>query len=340
MVGLSLRNKTPAKAPAKASTVFDRMAKLAAGGTAQPGGMLTDKDGCIEIVPRRTSKADMQARAAKALANKPAPKPTKLSSKRSSGSTVKLPKKQPAKVYEAPAVVRGAVTRKVGGAAAPTSVAARITAWSYSRYNKWFACPLSAKFNIIDKLKEPGSPAMQRGIEIHGLAEQYAKGQLKNLPLELQKFKAEFLDLVKRKPECEGEWAFRADWSETTWFGKDAWCRVKTDATYYDAKTRTVVVIDHKTGKPREEHAGQLSLYAVAAFIRYPQALKVSARLWYLDHGEETSQEFLRSELLTIQNEWASKVAPMLADTRFVARPGEACRFCHFKKANGGPCKW
>lgn len=329
MVGLHITPKKPvnSKAPQKESVVA-RMARLAAGDALEPGVLVDVGGGYITV---REDKKALKTRAEQALKNKPAFVPVKAATKK-----VVVKASYPAVTVQATA---GAVTRKVGGATSASAIS-RITAWSYSRFNTWLACPLSAKFKFIDKLKEPGSAAMQRGTEIHGLAEQYAKGLLKNLPLELQKFKAEFLDLVKRKPECEGEWAFRDDWSETTWFGKDAWCRVKTDVAYYDAKTRTVVVIDHKTGKPRAEHAGQLSLYAIGAFIKYPEALKVSALLWYLDHGEETSQTFTRAQLGSLQKEWSGKVAPMLADTRFQALPGNACRFCHFKNSNGGPCRY
>ena len=44
--------------------------------------------------------------------------------------------------------------------------------WSYSRLTTWEQCPLKAKLKYIDGLKEPGSPAMDRGTAIHKDAEE------------------------------------------------------------------------------------------------------------------------------------------------------------------------
>lgn len=215
----------------------------------------------------------------------------------------------------------------------------QITAWSYSRYRDYEQCPQRAKYKHIDKMKEPGSPAMDRGTEIHKLAEEFAMGRLKNLPVELLKFKAKFLNLKKSKPVCEQEWAFDKGWRRCDWFAKEAWLRVKMDAAY--TLKEEVLIIDHKTGKYRPgEYAEQLELYGLAALLVYPEATVASCRLWFLDTGDEACAVFSRKELPDLKKKWLKRTKPMLSDKRFAPKPGNHCRWCPFSKSKGGPCKF
>lgn len=227
-----------------------------------------------------------------------------------------------------------------------------IDSWSFSRYNVHKECPLKAKFKFIDKLKEPGSPAMDRGNAIHTLAEDYAKGALKKLPPELKLFKEEFADLKKQKVKfIEEQWTFRQDWSHTAWNDwNGAWLRIKMDAAYINVEHNALVVIDHKTGKYNDrkfaEYEEQLELYGLAGLKQHPTVDVVSPRLWYLDHGiihpnpEQLEIEYKRKDEKYLEKLWLSKVKPMLTDTTFKPKPGSACTYCHFKKNNGGPCKY
>src|SRR3546814_12779240 len=47
----------------------------------------------------------------------------------------------------------------------------QIKYWSFSLYNTHKQCPLKAKLNAVDKIKEPGNDAMQRGNDVHKLCE-------------------------------------------------------------------------------------------------------------------------------------------------------------------------
>jgi len=222
----------------------------------------------------------------------------------------------------------------------PKKQVAKLEQWSYSRYALYKQCPAKAKYKHIDKLPDPGSPAMERGTEIHALAERYAKGDLKKLPAELAKFKAEFLALKKLNPLCEQEWAFTKEWKPTGWFDKECWVRVKTDAAY-ELESGEAHVIDHKTGKVRTgEYAEQMELYALAGLLMFPKARQVWTRLWYLDHGEEETALFMRKDLPMLIRKWNARTKPMLSDERFAPRPGYYCGWCPYSKEKGGPCKF
>jgi hypothetical protein len=102
----------------------------------------------------------------------------------------------------------------------------------------------------------------------------------------------------------------------------------------------TVEVIDHKTGKEYPDHADQRSLYALGALLMYPDAVRVIVKHWYLDTGSEGKDTFTRDQLPALQSLWLQRIGPMLKDKKFKPEPGQHCRWCHFRKANNGPCQY
>lgn len=228
-----------------------------------------------------------------------------------------------------------------------TKPALKITAWSYSRLRDYRKCPFYAKCKHVDRMKEPGSPAMERGSTIHSLAEHFVKKDAtrKKCPPELAAFEEEFRQLQKRNTIVEENWAFTNQWTETGWFDGNAWCRVKVDLCFQRLDVNHLVVIDHKTGKVGglNDYEEQAKLYATAGLIKFPTVDAVDPRLWYLDHGVEVPEEevlFERAQLPDLIAYWNKATKVMLADTTFKPRPNDTCRWCHFSKAKGGPCKF
>ena len=208
--------------------------------------------------------------------------------------------------------------------------------WSYSRYNTYNNCPRKAKYLYIDKLPEPPSEAINRGVATHKLAEDYLNGTGK-LPEELAKFRRDFLWLRKEGARAEMELSLDREWMPTDW--KAGWWRGKIDAIL---KADPFVVVDFKTGKVRESHHEQLSLYALACFSTFtePSIQLLTVELWYLDSGERISGLYWPDDAPKIKETWQRKTEPMLADNTFACRPGPLCNWCHFRKANGGPCEF
>jgi len=228
--------------------------------------------------------------------------------------------------------------------------------WSYSTLKNYKQCPRKVKFSKIDHIKEPGSPAMDRGNAIHKEAELFVKEKQARLPESLIKFKKEFFKLVKNGDEVhtEDEWAFTEGWQVTDWKAADAWVRLKLDAFYVRIVRgkKVLTVIDYKTGKVYDDHKGQLSFYAMACMLRpeFADVDKVECELWYIDIGPEaTARDFYeRSELADMQSWWVRESFPMLNDTVFAPRPGWYCgpnksgtfKGCFFSKCNNGPCEY
>lgn len=231
---------------------------------------------------------------------------------------------------------------------AVSSVVKRITAWSYSRYADYRRCPFYAKLKFVDKMKEPDNMAQSRGTAIHKSAEAYLKGEQRVMPPEFKAFAKELKALRDARAIPERQLAFTERFAaETGWFDPPAWVRVKLDALLFVPAPKRgkapnrVEVYDWKTGKRYvPDHDEQLELYAIAGFLLYPDAEEVLAADWYVDSGTAESRTFKRAELPKLIKTWEARVRPMLTDTEFAPRPNDKCRFCHFRKANGGPCKF
>jgi len=213
----------------------------------------------------------------------------------------------------------------------------KVKAWSYSRLSTYEICPAKIGYGVVAGIKEPQNAAMARGSDIHKKGENYlAKGG--RVPAEYKPLAEEMRALRKLKPVVEGKWCFTKRWKETGWFDRDAWVRLVMDVF---ARMGTYArIIDFKTGKVRDENMGQLSLYALAVFHRYPDITKVTAELWYVDHGIIRTKDFDRSEMDDLTRDWTKRAKPLLNDMKFVPTPNFLCQWCFFSKEKGGPCKY
>lgn len=246
----------------------------------------------------------------------------------------------------------------------PTLVKQKFTAWSFSRLKDYLKCAFYAWHkHILKQHKEPEGPAMVKGTEMHAIAAQATHPANRKKPLHpsLHAFKEEFETLRKAKTEVlsEQEWAFDINWRPVSWFSKETWVRIKTDACYVEQylpqrpagrarngaaimrrKTK-VTVIDYKSGKIYEDdHKMQRSLYAVGALLVYPDATHVTVKHWYLELGEERVETFEAASLPQLQKYWQQQSKKMLADMLFKETPGNHCRWCYLSKAKNGPCKF
>ena len=128
-----------------------------------------------------------------------------------------------------------------------------IEQWSYSRLSCFEKCPKQAEFKFIKKIKEPGSPAMDRGKDMHKLCEEYIRGNYEEMPSQLKEFEEAFEVLrdlyIHGHVFCESDWAVDKNWEKTGWFEADTWGRAKVDAfVYEEGISKEARVIDFMTG--------------------------------------------------------------------------------------------
>lgn len=236
----------------------------------------------------------------------------------------------------------------------------QITSWSFSRYSTYKQCPLKLKLSAIDRIREPGNEAMQRGDAIHKLAEKYIKGEGRALPPELKLFGDEIKKLraqYKKKKisgmVVEDNWSFTKDWDETQWDDWiHCWLRIKLDCAHHE-DDETLIITDWKTGKFRaemnEEYVEQLELYALAALLLHEHIQQVKPRLAYLDLGitypeADKPLVFTRADIPRLKKLWEKRTKAMLSDQQFAPRPNDKCRWCFYRASNkaagGGQCKY
>lgn len=232
-----------------------------------------------------------------------------------------------------------------------------LKAWSFSTFSQYCQCPAKVKYSKILKLAEPTNPAMERGNQIHKLAEKYIKGEIgARVPVELKAFAAEFKDLRKKFEKIsqsmviEDSWAMTKAWEETAWNDwNGCWLRLKLDCAYH-ADDTTLRIRDWKTGKFRaeknEEYVQQCELYALVALILHDHIERVIPDLVYLDvpctypaAGAEPLV-YTRADIPKLKKTWEKRVKAMMSDTLFAPKPNNLCGWCHYRKDNGGPCQY
>lgn len=224
-------------------------------------------------------------------------------------------------------------------------VTGRFTAWSFSRWRDHDQCPYRAGLKYLMKVKEPSSPALDRGSSIHQAASAYVTGVVKTLAAELQPVKNELLiyraAMKAGLAKVDDQWAFDKSWRPTEWFHYSAWLRQITDYHAHDGEKAAVT--DFKTGRVNEDKTFmfyQLELYAIGTFLMKPKVKEVEARLLYTDHGVEQKETYERGQLKGLQRAWVKRTLPLFTDTRFEPRPGNHCRWCPHSAAKGGPCPY
>ncbi len=146
---------------------------------------------------------------------------------------------------------------------------------------------------------------------------------------------------------AEENWGFDRNWNVVDYFDWDnCWLRVKVDVGW-GHHGEAVHLRDNKTGKYSdyniEEYMAQLRLYAAAGAARFPHVKEFHVQLWFTDLGIKYPEEPMvisRAEALKLQKQFTKMVQPMFNDKRFDPTPNNKCRWCHYRKANGGPCRF
>lgn len=218
----------------------------------------------------------------------------------------------------------------------------QLTAWSYSRYAVYEQCPLKFKLQVLGKHKFEPSAAMIRGDRIHrSIAAYLMGGEAVESDAVAHPFPAKLIAEMRAFEDkvVEQQWGFTRQWTPTGWFGKETWFRAILDAAvmYEDMWAD---VADWKTGKKYGSNADQMELNALAMFRHFKPAVGVTTRMVYLDIGTEDAADFKKSDEPLLVDKWEKKVVPMFTDTVFSPRPNDKCRWCDFRKSNGGVCRY
>lgn len=211
----------------------------------------------------------------------------------------------------------------------------KLSNWSYSRYGTWKQCPAKLKFQLADTGPRTSSPAAQRGTDIHKIFEDFLLNNVYILPEPFQYY-TKFLEALRdAKAAPELPIALDAQWRPVEWDSPDRWWRGVLDCVVFEPQI--IHIYDWKTGNEYDDHREQREIYAAAIHSLFDTPF-VRVFHVYVDKKQNTTTLFPREDLPELKQKWENRVAPMLADERFVPNPGWHCRSCPYRAEVNGPC--
>jgi hypothetical protein len=112
---------------------------------------------------------------------------------------------------------------------------------------------------------------------------------------------------------------------------------VKLDVLLLSDDGTRAVVMDWKTGKPREDTL-QHDCYALGVMRAFPDVLHVTGFNVYLKIGKIGRQlEYARENIQVQQDEIARRIAVIEADQRYAPKPSPLCHWCSAHKCKYYP---
>lgn len=219
-------------------------------------------------------------------------------------------------------------------------------AWSWSRLSDFEKCALMAFWKHYapkgQRCPFTESPALIRGREVHKFLERACIAH--PLPEELKHMQL-IIDAVWRanssgwQIDPEIQLTFNFDYSPGDWFNtRNTFLRTGIDLLM--RKDHRATILDWKTGKINPS-PGQNKLYAMSVMIRYPEINDINTGFVWVDHKKTTMEDYSRSELPEIQEEFEERVNMIQIandDRNWIPNPSDFnCKWCPCNKAQ---CKY
>jgi RecB family exonuclease len=226
-----------------------------------------------------------------------------------------------------------------------------LKSWSHSRLVEFERCKFRTYLKHVQKAPEPERPlppgktehANDRGSRVHDSIERYVKGEIEAVQgIYNRDFQPEFDKLRELYAAglvtTEEEWGFNLQWQPADW--QEAWHRAKLDA-FVRTAPGMATVIDYKTGAyagNEVKHGEQLQLYALDAFLRFPDLEEVTAELWYVDNNHVVTRTWQRDQALKFRAMFERRGTALTTCTEWPPNPNVfTCKYCMYGES--GDCK-
>lgn len=208
------------------------------------------------------------------------------------------------------------------------------TRWSYSSLSTYEECSAKWKYRYVDKMRDPPSPAMERGTRLHSLCETVLNDHSAPTPYELTAIGLHLERLRANQAQSEKVWRLNADWTPVE---TGAWVKGIIDVHFI--KDDALHIYDFKSGRPYASHKKQLELYALIGLSTFPQAERAECGAIYIDSGKIGYKRTIeRTEVAPAVADWTARANTMFADNELAPKRGPGCYWCAFKDSLGGPC--
>lgn len=209
---------------------------------------------------------------------------------------------------------------------------------SYSAIKTYDQCPAKYKFGRIDKLAEPSGPAAERGKLIHAEIEAVLKNGLELVCEELVYLLPQTDKWKEQNAQSELEFAVDSSWNAVEFNDPTAMFRGIIDL--YIEQGNRAIVLDFKTGKERD-YLDQVRAYATVILATKPHIHEVVPIIEFIDTQKTVEYMTIYSrDIEYLKSDIQGRINIIAHDKFYIANPSGLCRFCHYRKDNGGPCKW
>lgn len=231
--------------------------------------------------------------------------------------------------------------------------------WSFSQWEAYNQCPQKWNFASVQKLpRKPSGPAAARGTDMHDRVEGYITGQINEERLvwgdTTMRFGSKKPAIVNRKfvpmlntfrdhPNgdryAELKLSFDDEWYLAgSVANKEAWVIAVLDAA--KVLDGVVDIGEWKSGQPKDTHADQRKLYALAGLRKWVGCSEVRVTTYYLEDTAPPQRIVVKPTAEEkLKDLWKGRVERMVEDKICAPRPGDYCRWmCDFAASKGGPC--
>jgi len=210
--------------------------------------------------------------------------------------------------------------------------------YSNSSIKTYEQCPFKYKLTRIEHRQEPTGDAATRGKAIHSEFEDLLKDGLPLYTEATAHWETYVNELKAKGAKSEVELGFTKDWNVCGFSESIVWLRGIIDILVIDHTT--AYVADWKTGKERD-YEEQLKLYAVMIFAAHPEVTKVDMEIIYTDLKKKVKYTAIERKDFEALKLWVdNRISRIERDDIYAPKPSFGCKWCHFRKDNGGPCRW
>lgn len=211
--------------------------------------------------------------------------------------------------------------------------------YSYSAIKLYEQCPLKYKLTRIDHLIEPTGDAANRGKTIHAEIESVLKGGLNLLSDDIKHLEDKINAWIKENGQSELPVGVNDKWEAVDFNAEDVMFRGVIDLFIKHADGQATV-LDFKTGKHRD-YSDQVLVYSTIILSTMPDVHTVQNVIEFIDLAKtDKYKPIVRADLPKLQLQLKARITTIEKDTIFAPNPSVLCKWCYFRKSNGGPCKW
>jgi CRISPR/Cas system-associated exonuclease Cas4 (RecB family) len=215
--------------------------------------------------------------------------------------------------------------------------------YSFSRISTHKQCPRKFKYSYVDDVKVPFvySEPLMKGGAVHHILEHHPELSTHKHQAKYQHIADKFLEtdlareIMMYERKVELDIGLTAELKPCAYGSKEAMFRGSIDCMFYNETTKTMVLVDWKTGKLREpkwQSFDQLMYYAIYMFIKYPKLNNIMISYVFVEHeNAENNMSLARQYLRNYVTQLMGDIGAVEADIDYPKNATKLCDYCDYK---------